>query len=162
MLKLLKIRSLRCLHNVSIKTFEMMLIFCMQINIKISYNLISTLWTSKFPTRWDYHYWRAWPSILKVLKVASLRYLYNIFKTNFGMELIFCIRINKVSRSWHYSFWSKWSNYQIVKGDRELFFSSEFMSRGLEWTTFEGNCFTASLKFDSKYKTFEVKIIQEP
>ena len=119
-------------------------------------------WASKFPTRWDYHYWRAWPSILKVLKVASLRYLYNIFKTNFGMELIFCIRINKVSRSWHYSFWSKWSNYQVVKGDRELFFSSEFMSSGLEWTTFERNCFTASLKFDSKYKTFEAKIIQEP
>ena len=25
--------------------------FCMQINIKVSYKLISTLWASKFPTR---------------------------------------------------------------------------------------------------------------
>ena len=28
---------------------EMQLIFCMQINIKVSYKLISTFWTSKFP-----------------------------------------------------------------------------------------------------------------
>ena len=42
------------------------------------------------------------------------------------------------------------------------YFSSEFMSNGLEWTIFERNYFTASLKFDNKYKTFEAKIIQEP
>ena len=39
---------------------------------KFSYKLISTLWASKFSTRWYYHYWWAWSSILKVLKVTSL------------------------------------------------------------------------------------------
>ena len=53
----------------------MKLIFCMQINIKVYYKLISTLWTSMFPTRWYYHYLWAWSSILKVLKVTSLQYL---------------------------------------------------------------------------------------
>ena len=48
-----------------------------------------------------------------------------------------------------------------VKCDRELFFSNEFMSSGLEWTTFECNYFAASVKFDNKSKTFEAKIIQE-
>ena len=33
------------------KKFEMKLIFCMQIHIKVSYKLISTLWASKFPAR---------------------------------------------------------------------------------------------------------------
>ena len=52
----------------------------MQINIKVSSKLISTLWASKFPTRWYYHYWWAWSSIPKVLKVLSLQYLSNISK----------------------------------------------------------------------------------
>ena len=43
-------------------------IFCMQINIKISYKLISTLCASRFPTRWNCHYWWAWSIILKVLQ----------------------------------------------------------------------------------------------
>ena len=29
------------------------------------------------------------------------------------------------------------------------------MSSGLDWTTFERDYFTASLKFDNKYKMFE-------
>ena len=49
-------------------------------NIKVSYRLISTLWASKMPTRWYYHYCWVWSSILKVLKVISLQYLYNISK----------------------------------------------------------------------------------
>ena len=49
--------------------------FCLQINIKVSCKFISTLWTSKFPTRWYYHYWWAWLSILKLLKVTSWQYL---------------------------------------------------------------------------------------
>ena len=61
------------------KTSEMKLIFCMQINIKVSCKLISTLWASKLPTRWYHHYWWIWSSILKVLKVkkfaVSLKYL---------------------------------------------------------------------------------------
>ena len=50
--KVLVIASLQCLYNISKKKLEMRLIFCMQRNIKVSYQLISTLWASKFPTRW--------------------------------------------------------------------------------------------------------------
>ena len=39
--------------------------------------LISTLCGSNFPTSWYCHYWWAQSSILKVLKVTSLQYLYN-------------------------------------------------------------------------------------
>ena len=46
----------------------------MQINMKISYKLISTHWASKFPVRWYCHYWWGCVSILKVLKVESLHY----------------------------------------------------------------------------------------
>ena len=49
-------------------------------NIKVSYKLISTLRASKVPIRWHYHYCCVWSSILKVLKVISLQYLYNISK----------------------------------------------------------------------------------
>ena len=42
-------------------------------NIKVSYKLISTLWASKMPTKWYYHYCWAWSSILKVLKVIGLQ-----------------------------------------------------------------------------------------
>ena len=66
----------------------MKLFFCMQINIKVSYKLISILWASKFPARWYYHVWWAWSSILKVLKVTSLQYLYNISKKKLGMEFL--------------------------------------------------------------------------
>ena len=55
-------------------------IFSLQMNIKVSYKLISTLWVSKMPTRRYYHYCCLWSSILKVLKVISLQYLYNISK----------------------------------------------------------------------------------
>ena len=61
---------------------------------KASYKLISTLWAVKFSTRWYYHYWWTWSSILKVFKVTSLQYLYNISKKKQGMEFIFCIQIN--------------------------------------------------------------------
>ena len=67
----------------------MRLIFCMQINIKVSWKLISTLWASKFFTRQYCHYWWVWSSILKVFKVTSLQSLYNISKNKLGMEVIF-------------------------------------------------------------------------
>ena len=60
----------------------------------VSYKLISILWASNFPTRWYYRHWRAWSSILKVLKVSSLQYLYNILKKKLGMEFIICMQIN--------------------------------------------------------------------
>ena len=41
----------------------------MQINIKVFYKLISTLWASKFPTRWYYHYCWTWSDILNKLRV---------------------------------------------------------------------------------------------
>ena len=85
----------------------MKLIFCMQIHIYVSYKykFISTLWGSRSPTKWYYHCWWAWLSILKVLKVKSMQYLCNILKKKLGMEFIFCMQKNiKVSTSWHYCF----------------------------------------------------------
>ena len=90
--------------------WEMKLIFCMKISMKVSnklilwflmgmvkhfqrfqnskfviflqyiktevrdevYFLIVYFWASKFPTKWYYHYWWAWLSILKVLKVSII------------------------------------------------------------------------------------------
>ena len=69
---------------ISKNKLEIKLFFCMQINIKISYKFISTLWVSKFPTTWYYLYWWTWSSILKVLKLTSLQYLYNISKKKLG------------------------------------------------------------------------------
>ena len=57
--------------NILRKNWVINLIFCMQINIKVSYHLILTLLASKFLTRWYYQYWWVWSSILKVLKVTS-------------------------------------------------------------------------------------------
>ena len=76
------------------KEVGMKLTFCMQINIKVSYKLISTLWVSKFSTRWYYHYLWAWSIILNIPKVTSLQFLYNISKNKLGMEFIFCMQIN--------------------------------------------------------------------
>ena len=61
----------------------------MQLNIKVSYKLISTLWVSKISARWYYYYWWTWSSIFKVLKVTSLQYLYNIWEKKLGIEFIF-------------------------------------------------------------------------
>ena len=109
------IASFQCLYNISKKKLEMKLIFCMQINIKVSYKLISRLWTPTCPTGWYYHYWWARSSILKVLKVTSLQYLYNISKKKLRIELIICMQINiKVSTSWHYRFWQKRPNMSKV------------------------------------------------
>ena len=69
--KVPKITSLQCLYNISERKLEMKLSFCMQINIEVSCKLISTLSTSKFPTRGYCHYWWAWSSIIKVLRVTS-------------------------------------------------------------------------------------------
>ena len=49
------------------------------INLKVSCKSISTLWPSRFPRNWVYH-WYSWASILKLLKVKRLYYLYNITK----------------------------------------------------------------------------------
>ena len=87
--KVPEIASLQCLYNFSKKKLEMKLIFCMQINIKVFFKLISTLCALKFPTRWYYHYWWAWLSILKVVKVTSLQYLYNISEKKLVMEFVF-------------------------------------------------------------------------
>ena len=57
--------------------------------MKVSYKLISTLRASKVPIRWHCHYCCVWSSILKVLKVISLQYLYNISKKKLRREFIF-------------------------------------------------------------------------
>ena len=94
-----------CLYNISKKKLARECIFSLQMNIKVSYRLISTLWASKMPTRWYYHYCWVWSSILKVLKVISLQYLYNISKKKLGKKLIFCIQMSiKVCTSWDYCF----------------------------------------------------------
>ena len=89
MLKVLKVISLQYLYNISQKKLGSEFIFSLQMNIKVSYKLISTLRTSKLPIRWHYNYCCVWSSILKVLKVISLQYLYNISKKKLGREFIF-------------------------------------------------------------------------
>ena len=90
------------LCNILRTKWVMKLIFWMQINIKIFYHMILTLFPSTFPTRWYYQYWWAWSSILRVLKITSFQYLHSIWKRKLGMELIFWMQINiKVSTSWH-------------------------------------------------------------
>ena len=78
------------------KEVGMKLTFCMQINIKVSYKLISTLWVSKFRTRWYYH----------DQAFSSLQYL----KKEVRDEVhFFCRQINiKVFTTRHYHFWWKW------------------------------------------------------
>ena len=82
--KVAKIASLQCLYNISKRKLEIKLTSWMQINIKVSYKLVSALWASKFPTRWYYRYWGEW---------SSLQYLYNISKNKFGIKSIFCMQI---------------------------------------------------------------------
>ena len=46
-----KIAGLQCLYNTSKKEVRDEVDFRMQINMKVSYRLISTFWASMFPTR---------------------------------------------------------------------------------------------------------------
>ena len=87
--------------------------FCLQINIKVFYKLISTLWAFSC---------KELASLLmdmtkhsqstKSNKFAiSLQYL----KKKLGMEFIFYKQINiKVSTRWHYRFWWKWPDMSKV------------------------------------------------
>ena len=86
--KVPKIASVQCLYNILKNEIHLKLSYGMQINIKVTCNLISKLWTPKFSTRWYYHYWRPWSSILKV------------FISQSRVEFIFCMEINiKISAS---------------------------------------------------------------
>ena len=60
--------------------FAVSLQYFKEVRDEVSYKLISILWALKFSRKWYYHYWWVWTSILKVLKVTSLQYLYNISK----------------------------------------------------------------------------------
>ena len=93
--------------NSSRKKLVMKLIFSMHINIKVS-----VIWLQHLDHEslkwWYYHFWWAWSSILKLLKVTSLQYLYNISNEKLWMEFTFCMQINiKVSTSLHIRFWCK-------------------------------------------------------
>ena len=55
--------------------------------LQVDFNICS----SKFPSRWYYHYWWAWSSILKGLKVTVLQYVYNMSKKKLRTEFIFCM-----------------------------------------------------------------------
>ena len=107
----------------------MKFIFCMQINIKISYKLISTLWVSKFADdaiiieRHNQAY-------SKVLKVTSLHYLYNISKKKLGMEFILCMQINvKVSTSWLYRFLMEVARYVRSTQNRKLVLFFQYIKK---------------------------------
>ena len=97
-------------YNISKKKLEMKLLFCMQINVKVSYKLFSTLWALMFPTSWYYHFWWAWSSIFKVLKVITLQYLYNISKKKIR-NVFYFLHADKHQSFYKLalSFWWKWS-----------------------------------------------------
>ena len=71
----------------------------------LQYQYIYNTWPSNFPKWWYYHYWWAWSSILKLLKVTSLQYLYNISKKKLCMHYA-CTYVCYVC-SLHYRFWWK-------------------------------------------------------
>ena len=82
------------------------MIFCMQINIKVSYKLISTLWVSKFLLRYTvmgiiYGYNQPFSKNSKYNKFTIyLQYLKKEVRDG-----VFCMQINiKVSTSWHHRF----------------------------------------------------------
>ena len=66
---------MQCLYNISRIKLSWSWFFYMQINVKVSYKLISTPWASKFPTRWYYHHWFfacRWTSIFYNLALSFL------------------------------------------------------------------------------------------
>ena len=69
--------------------------------IKIFYKVIGMI--MKTWMAW----WWAWSSILKVLKVTSLKCLYNISKNKLWMEFILEFIKIKTSASWMIDFWWK-------------------------------------------------------
>ena len=89
-----KIASMQCLYNISNKKLRDKVVILHADKVEMPNKLISTIWTSKFPTGCYCHYWLALSSILRVLKVISLQYLYNISKKKSGMEFIFWMQIN--------------------------------------------------------------------
>ena len=86
------IPSLLFLFNVLRKKGVIKLISCMQINIKVSYQLILKLLASTFSIRWYNQYWWTWSSILKVLKVKSFAISSQYLKKKLGMEFIFACK----------------------------------------------------------------------
>ena len=81
----------------------MKLIFFMQINIKVSYKLISTLLATKLHLQGDTIIIDGPDQAFSKYSNNQVRY---ISKKKLRMELIFCMQINiKVSStSWHYCF----------------------------------------------------------
>ena len=60
------------------KIWTTMLIFCLQINIRVSYMLVQL----------------SLPCMTKVGKITDLKYLYNISRKSGGINMIFCMKIN--------------------------------------------------------------------
>ena len=46
-------------------------------------------WASKFSINWCYHFWWTWPDMLKVLKITSIKYLCDIWRRNWVMNVMF-------------------------------------------------------------------------
>ena len=87
------------LCNISRKTWMINLIFCLQINIKVSSNCY-------------YNFMFVWPGIPKLLKTTSLLFLCNILRKNWVMKLIFCTQVSMKTcyelMAW---FWLRWSKF---------------------------------------------------
>ena len=97
----------------------MKLIFCMHINMKLSYKFswllgiarptqitpqktslqsLCNISRKKWGWSWflcnehhHFHFWCVWPGIPKVLKITCMRCLYNISRKNWVMKLIYCM-----------------------------------------------------------------------
>ena len=74
-LKVSKTATLQCLCNISKKKWDMKLLFLHANKFKVSCKFFLTLQALRFTRNWYYHYWWAWSTILKVVKVRSLQYL---------------------------------------------------------------------------------------
>ena len=97
-LKVPKIASLQCLHNISKKKKKAEVDF---LDAEFHKSLFQHFRQHlSFLQGWQYYYQWAWSSVFKLLKVTSLQCLCSISKKKLGMEIIFSMQINvKVSTS---------------------------------------------------------------
>ena len=104
-----KIAKLQYLYSKN--NLEMWLIFCMHINIRVPYKLISTLWAYKLILSLLIDMIKHSQSTQNNTFTIFLHYL----KKKLGMEFTFCMLINiKDPTSWHYCFWWKWPDMSKV------------------------------------------------
>ena len=64
-------------------------------------SFLQTLWASKMPTRWYYHYCWAWSSILKVLKVIGLQISLQYLKKE-DMKIVHFLHTAEFAYNWNW------------------------------------------------------------